>query len=323
MTGGNARFFCEISNNDELKEALDFAEKENLLFFVIGNGSNLLISDSGFDGLIIKINTKGIKIESENSEEVIVSAGAGESWDDFVKFSLGKNLSGTENLSGIPSSVGAVPVQNIGAYGVEAKDIIVSVEGVDSVSLESFLIKNQDCNFGYRDSIFKKNKNLVITKVYFGLKKVFVPKIEYPDLKKTFQDAGNLSSLIVSEAIIKIRNNKLPDTHKVGTAGSYFKNPVIMLEKYLEIIKKYPELPKFTAQDGFVKIPLGFVLDKICELRGFRKGDVGLYEKQALVVVNFGKATSFEINSFADFIEKKVFEKIGIKIESEVERVGF
>ena len=319
--GGDARFFCEVSNQDELKESLDFVEKENVPFFVLGNGSNILISDSGFDGLVIKINIKGLKIESENFDEVIVSSGAGEDWQDFVKFLVSKDLSGSENLSGIPGTIGASVVQNIGAYGVEIRGIVASVEGIDITSGDSFLLKNENCVFGYRDSFFKRNKNLIITKVYFSLKKKFIARIEYPDLKKAFKDVKDLSPKIVSETIIKIRNEKLPDYKKYGTAGSYFKNPIISEEKYLDISKRYPGIPRFQSQDGFVKIPLGFVLDKICGLKGLRQGNVGFYEKQALVLVNFGVATRAEVISLENLAKKMVKEKLGIDIEAEVEKV--
>ncbi|MFA6226885.1 MAG: UDP-N-acetylmuramate dehydrogenase [Candidatus Paceibacterota bacterium] len=319
--GGDARFFCEVSNEAELKEALAFAEKENLRFFILGNGSNLLISDLGFDGFIIKNNIKSLNIESENSDEVVISAGAGEDWADFVKYSINENLSGVENLSGIPSSVGASAVQNIGAYGVEAKDIIACVEGLDANNGESFLLKNRECNFNYRDSIFKKNKNLIITKVYFNLGRKFMPKIEYPDLKKVFEGEKKLTPKMIGEAIIKIRKEKLPDLEKYGTAGSYFKNPVITEEKYLEIAKKYPELPKFPSGEGFAKIPLGYVLDKICGLKGFRQGNAGFYEKQALILVNFDGAKSIDIIALENLAKKMVKAKLGIDIEAEVEKI--
>jgi UDP-N-acetylmuramate dehydrogenase len=319
--GGTARFFCDVSSEAELKESLNFSEKENLKYFILGNGSNLLISDSGFDGLVIKINIKGIKVESENSDEATVSAGAGEDWDDFVKFVIDKNLFGAENLSGIPGTVGASAVQNIGAYGVEARDIIAYVKGIDTKTGKNFLLENKDCCFGYRDSIFKKNKSLIITEVYFSLKKKFIPKIEYPDLKKSLKDEKMLTAKTISETIIKIRAEKLPDLQKYGTAGSYFKNPIITEQKYSEIAKKYPDLPKFPAEIGFVKIPLGFVLDKICGLKGFRQGNTGFYEKQALVLVNFGGAKSTDIISLENLAKKLVKEKLGIDIEAEVEKI--
>lgn len=317
--GGPAKYFVFVKNEIELREALEFAKNKRLPFFVLGNGSNLLVFDLGFSGLIIKIEIKGRKIKSENSDSAIVSFGAGETFDDLINFAIKNGLSGIENLWNIPGTVGASAVQNIGAYGVEAKDFIESVEGIDSKTNKKFLLLKRDCDFKYRSSIFKRNKNLVITKVNFRLNKKFVPNLTYGSLKESLKDKIKVDVLKVKKTVEKIRKEKLPDWHKIGTAGSFFKNPTISEEKYKKLFKKYPELPKFVMGSGFVKIPLGYVIDKICGLKGFKKGNVGLYEKQALVIVNLGKATAKEIDSFAKFVEKKVFEKIGIRIEREVE----
>ena len=318
-TGGNAKFFCEVKNEGELIEAIKFAKNNNLKFIVIGNGSNLLIKDEDYLGLVIKMSIKGKDIDSKNDVYTIVSTCAGESFDGFISFVVSKGLSGIENLWNIPGTVGASVVQNIGAYGTEVKDYIVSVEGIDADSLNKFIYKNENCNFGYRESTFKKNKNLIITKVFFKLNNAFIPNLEYPALKDYFLDKKNISIKEVIKAIGKIRKNKLPDWKVLGTAGSFFKNPIISEKEYSDILLKYPSLPKYLAETGFVKIPLGFVLDKICGLKGFKIGKVGLYEKQSLIIVNYGGASYFEINNFAKIIEEKVYEKIKIKIEREVE----
>jgi UDP-N-acetylmuramate dehydrogenase len=176
--GGTARFFCDVSSEAELKESLNFSEKENLKYFILGNGSNLLISDSGFDGLVIKINIKGIKVESENSDEATVSAGAGEDWDDFVKFVIDKNLFGAENLSGIPGTVGASAVQNIGAYGVEIQDVFHQLEAFDFETGEVVVMDKAACSFAYRDSVFKQHlrDRMVILNVTFALPKLWQAK---------------------------------------------------------------------------------------------------------------------------------------------------
>lgn len=314
-TGGNARFFCEVETEKELLEVLNFSKKNKLKFFIIGNGSNLLVKDEDFDGLIIKIAIKGIKIEKDNT----VLSYAGENFDDLIKFCEKNSLSGPENLWNIPGTVGAAIVQNIGAYGTEVKNFIYLVEGIDTKNLKEFSCNNRECAFGYRDSVFKKNKNLIITKVVFKLSKKFVPNLRYSVFAEYFCDKNKPTMRQVIKAVEKIRKEKLPDWKKLGTAGSFFKNPIITLEKYNRLLKKYPNLPRFNDKKGFVKIPLGFVIDKICGLKGYRKGNVGIYKKQSLVIVNYGGATFFEINFFAKMIENKVFQKIKIKIEREVE----
>jgi len=320
-TGGNARFFCEVKNESDLIEAIKFSKEKKLKFFIIGNGSNLLLSNKDFGGLVIKISIKGKKIESKGKKYSIISAGPGESIDNFIKFLVKNNLSGIENLWNIPGTVGAGVVQNIGAYGVELKDFIDSVEVIDAKSFKIFILKNRDCKFGYRDSIFKKNKNLIIIKIYFKLNNSFKANLKYLALKEYFVGSKkpNISEII--KAIGKIRKYKLPDWKKFGTAGSFFKNPIITEKKYKELLKKYPNLSSFNAKVGFVKIPLGFVIDKICELKGLKVGNVGLYEKQSLVIVNYGGAKFSEINNFAKMIEKKVYDRTKIKIEREVENI--
>jgi len=320
-TGGDARFFCKVRNENELIEAIKFAKKNKIKFFVIGNGSNLLLSDNKFGGLVIKISIKGIMVESKREKYSIISTCAGESIDGLIKFLLKNNLSGIENLWNIPGTVGAGVVQNIGAYGVEFKDYIDSVEVIDAKSFKIFTLTNKDCKFGYRDSVFKKNKNLIITKAYLKLNNSFRPNIKYSALKEYFSKvkAPNVKDIV--KAIQKIRKNKLPNWKILGTAGSFFKNPIITGAKYQKLLKKYPNLPKYSADKGFIKIPLGFVIDKICRLKGSRVGQVGLYEKQSLVVVNYCGAKFSEINNFAKKIEQEVYNKIKIKIEREVENI--
>jgi UDP-N-acetylmuramate dehydrogenase len=312
--GGKASFFVEVYSLDELKEALTFAKNEHLRTIIIGGGSNIFFSNLP-KALIIKIGLKGIKF---NGNEIKVFAG--ENWDSFVKKTLSKNLYGLENLSGIPGTVGASPVQNIGAYGVEVREYIKEVWIIDKRNLKIRKFSNKECKFDYRDSFFKteKGKNFVIFKVIFVLNKKEKINIEYKDLIEYFERKNKINALEVRKAVIEIRKEKFPDLKKFGTAGSFFKNPVITVKKYEMLLKKFPGLPSYPAEKGFVKVPLTWILDNICNLKGYRKNSVGLYKNQPLVLVNFDKATEKEVNTLVKQIKKKVFEKTNIKIVLEV-----
>lgn len=330
--GGAARFFVRAKTVDEVREAVTFAQGKNpdgkiLPIFILGGGSNLLVSDTGFDGVVIKNEIKGIEFE-EKDDECVVSAGAGESWDALVSAAVEKGLYGLENLSLIPGTVGASPVQNIGAYGVEAKDLIDWVEVYNPESGKIEQLKNADCQFGYRDSIFKRErKNNIILRVAFLLQKTGAVNIEYKDLKNYFAEKGIGSAKVlptlqsVRKAVIEIRTKKLPDLAKVGTAGSFFKNAVITKIEAESLVKKYPELPVFQTDGDNVKVPTAWILDKICGFKGLRKGNVGVYENQALVLVNFGGGTAQEIKNLAQEMIVSVKQKTGITISPEVEFV--
>ncbi len=281
-----ARFFCEVNTTDELKAALKTDQK----IFILGGGSNILLSD--FDGLVIKMNIDN----------------AGKNWDDFVLENMEKGNYGLENLSYIPGTVGAAPVQNIGAYGVEAKDRIERVHAVHAKTLEERVFSSKECEFGYRNSIFKKEKDWIITQVDFN----FTDKINtsYKGLE------GLQTPQEIRETVIKIRKEKLPDWHTLGTAGSFFKNPIVPIGTI-----NYPDLPKYPYSDTHEKVSLAWIIDKICGLKGYRKGNVGLYQNQALVIVNYGGATFTEIDDFAHEIAQTVKERTGLVIEREVESV--
>jgi UDP-N-acetylmuramate dehydrogenase len=285
-TGGIARFFCEVHTIDELKQALSSHKK----FFILGGGSNILIGD--YDGLVIKMNINN----------------AGKNWDDFVAETISQGKYGLENLSYIPGTVGAAPVQNIGAYGVEAGDRIEKVYTIHAKTLEERIFTKEECQFSYRNSIFKKEKEWIITNVEFN----FTDKINtnYKGLEglKTPQE--------IRDAVIKIRKEKLPDWHVLGTAGSFFKNPIVPINSV-----NYPDLPKYSYSDTHEKISLAWIIDKICGLKGYRKGNVGLYQNQALVIVNYGGATTRDVDDFANEIARKVKEKTGLDIEREVESI--
>jgi len=315
--GGIARYLVIINDEAELKEAISFSKDKQTPFLILGGGSNVLLSDQDFSGLVIINKNEGIKLEGD---KIIVNSGV--SLDDFIIWSLGHNLSGLENLSGVPGSVGGAIYQNAGAYGVEIKDFVSSVSGINTKNNETFLFSNRDCQFDYRDSLFKRNKNLIITSVQFNLNKIFVPQIDYYGLNKLLGNIQDLSVNTVRENILKIRREKLPDWKKVGTAGSFFKNPIISIEKYKQLQKEFPNIPCFAEKEGKIKIPLAWVLDNICHLRGYQVNTVGLYDKQPLIVVNLKNATANEVINFSETIKNIVKEKTGIEIEEEVEKIN-
>jgi len=319
--GGPAKYFCQIKNEKELLEALDFAKNKSLPIFVIGGGSNLLVSDEGYKGLVLKIEMYGIAF-SQN----LVSASAGENWDNFVNETVERGYYGLENLSAIPGTVGASSVQNIGAYGVDVSQYIQSVRAYD-IRKEQFVdIKNEECQFSYRDSVFKQQKGrFIIVSVTFNLKTSGEVNIEYKDLKEYFE-AKNLnrspSLREVREAVIAIRESKLPDWQRWGTAGSFFKNPIIPIQKYVDLKQKYTDLPGFPECDGAkIKVSLGWILDKICNAKGLSVGNAYVYEKQALVLVAKPGAKASEVIELSRRIQDMVKEKTGIAVEAEVEWV--
>ena len=327
--GGKARYFFRVKKVEEAREALGFARQQKLPFFVLGGGSNLLAGDSGFEGVIIKNEIPGL-VWNEADGEVFLDAGAGENWDKLVGDAVKRNLYGLENLSGIPGTAGAAPVQNIGAYGVEVGGAVVSVATLDSKTGEIKTFNNADCRFGYRDSFFKtpEGKNFLIVAVRFRLKKLSTLNLEYKDLKNYFSKFGKAPTLSeVREAVLEIRRGKFPDLKIIGTAGSFFKNPVISKEKFEELKKQYPELPGFPAVSGYklptnnYKLSLAWILDNVCKLKGFHLGQTALFERQPIVVVNNGGATAENIQALAKEVVANVKEKTGIEVEWEVERL--
>lgn len=323
--GGNARFFCTVKKEEEILEAFSFAQKNKLQVFVLGGGSNILISDNGFDGLVIKMEMKGIEFLPDESGNVRVTGAAGEDWDSFVGKCVEKELYGIETLSYIPGTVGAAPVQNIGAYGSEAKDTIDCVRAFDIKTGEFISISNLDCHFSYRDSMFKKNPGrYIVTSVTFILKKEGKAVSDYKDVRDYFSKKGIESPTLsqVRDAVIYIRQNKLPDVKLIGTAGSFFKNPFVTYEEAHALKAKFPEMPAYPVNDKVMKIPLGWIIDHICNYKGISKGEVGTYKNQALVLVNNGNATAEEVKQFAGEIISIVKEKTGIVVDPEVEYIG-
>lgn len=320
--GGDARYFCIVKNKDDIKKAVNFAKKNNLPFFVLGGGSNIVIGDGGFPGLVIKNSIKGLIFE-DKGDFVKVKAGAGENWDNLVLETVKDDLWGFENLSGIPGTVGASPVQNIGAYGSEISKTVYSVEIFDPAVMDFRTLSKDQCRFGYRDSIFKRpeGKEFIVIGVVYHLRKTGEPNIEYKDLKEYFKDK-NPSLKEIRDAVLEIRSNKFPSLNKYGTAGSFFKNPIIGLSEASIFKGRFPDAPFFPAGKDSFKVSLAWILDKICGFRGFKMENVGLYEKQPLVLVNFGEATFHEISVFAEKIKSEVKKHTGITIEREVEYIG-
>lgn len=326
--GGPAEFFVVVKSEEDLSASLSEARERSLPVTIIGGGSNVLISDEGLKGMVIKNEIKGVAYE-EIGGDILVTAGGGMWWDDLVEETVSKDLWGMENLSSIPGTVGATPVQNVGAYGVEVSELIRSVRVCDIVSGSFKVMSPNDCRFGYRDSIFKteEGKRFVVVGVTYALSRVSMPRLEYKDLAERFSKAGvgaqerspfAPTPADIRAAVIDIRKKKFPDLKVVGTAGSFFKNPIVSKDEAAALHLLYPELPTYPQSDGRVKVSLGFVLDKICGLRGWRDGGVGLYENQALVLVNYENASAKNISDFAEKVAEKVFSKTKIKIEPEV-----
>lgn len=319
--GGPARFFVRANKWEVLHEAAHWAQAHEVPLFPLGGGSNVLINDAGLNSLVIKIELSGVKRVEQANNTVVLIAGAGENWDDVVSFAVAKRLGGLENLSAIPGTVGAVPVQNVGAYGREVKDVIEWVEVFDTQTLTVKKLTNSECQFRYRDSIFRREEGerLIVTRVAFSLTLDTAPNAEYKDVSTYLRERNikNPSIADVRTAVVDVRTAKLPDFHTVGTAGSFFKNPVISPSKYRELLEQHPEMPGYSEDNG-VKIPMAWILDNVCRLKGFRKGAIFLHERQPLVIVNQGGARARDIKQFAEEIRYRVKEKTGITPDYEV-----
>lgn len=310
-------YFFRFENEEELLELIGENQLIGSNVLVLGGGSNLLFVED-YKGLVIYPENKGIDIVDEDEDNVVLRVGAGVDWDEFVEYTVNNNWSGLENLSLIPGNVGASPVQNIGAYGVEVGDSIYSVEAVNIESGEKVEILNEECEFGYRHSIFKTEfkEMFVVTYVNFILNKQFEPKLEYGSIKSETDKLGGPSLGNVRKAVITIRESKLPDPDMVGNAGSFFKNPVVDEGIANMLREKYEGMPEYPASGG-VKLAAGWLIDK-CGWKGYRKGDAGVHKDQALVLVNYGNATGLDIISLANEIKKSVFMEFGVNLEMEV-----
>ena len=309
-----AKRFVEYDNEEELKALIPTLSGEVLH---MGGGSNLLFKGD-FEGTVLHSAIKGIEVVDESAESALVRAGAGEVWDDFVAWAVERGYGGVENLSLIPGEVGASAVQNIGAYGVEAKDVIALVEAIDLSNGQKRVFGTEECNYAYRQSIFKNalKGKYAITYVTYRLQKQPVLKLDYGNIRAVLGDNGQHTISDVRQAIIDIRNAKLPDPKVQGNAGSFFMNPVVSREKFLSIQKDYPQMPYYEVEGG-VKIPAGWMIDQ-CGWKGKSLGRAGVHDKQALVLVNLGGASSEEIITLCNTICKDVYDKFGIDIHPEV-----
>lgn len=289
---------------------------------ILGGGSNILFT-SDYHGTIIHPDLEGINVEEKKSDYVIVSCGAGIVWDKLVELTVNHGFGGLENLSFIPGLVGAAPVQNIGAYGAEVKNAIEKVRAISVSDGSVREFKNEECRFGYRDSIFKgelKGKYL-ITKVYYRLSTRPKLSLEYGSLKEEVNKLGSTSLINVRKIVINTRQRKLPDPAQIGNAGSFFKNPVVSISYADDLKLKYPGLPVFKDHSGCTKLAAGWLIEQ-CGWKGKRIGEAGVHDKQALVIVNYGNATGIELFELSEQVRKSVAEKFGINLEREVEIVG-
>jgi UDP-N-acetylmuramate dehydrogenase len=318
--GGVAKFFIVVKNQEELLEALSWARKKSKKVFILGGGSNTLFSDRGFSGLVIKNEIKGLEILNENEKNVIVKAYSGEMWSKLVNFVMEKNLYGLENTFYIPGTVGASPVQNIGAYGTEIKDCFYNLAAINIKTGELKYFNLKDCKFSYRHSIFKeklKGKYFILW-VEFKLSRDKKLNLSYPGIQSALSEEGitdpNLKQL--ADIIIKIRDAKLPNPALLSNAGSFFKNPLVDLNTLDDLKNKFPEL-KYIISDGQAKIPAAWLIEQ-CGLKGERLGNVGVYDKQALIIVNYGGAKQKEVLNLVKIIKKEVKTKFGLKLEEEV-----
>ncbi|MBO9563505.1 MAG: UDP-N-acetylmuramate dehydrogenase [Niastella sp.] len=314
-----ARAFATFSDADELSALLAQRATATPLL-VLGGGSNILFTKD-YDGLVLKNEMKGINIVKEDANHVYIQSGAGESWHGFVQHCLQRNLAGVENLSLIPGNVGASPMQNIGAYGVEIKDVFEELEAYHIHDKKIHTFSVNDCQFGYRESVFKRQyrDQFIILNVTYRLNKTPRFNTSYGAIEQELQHMGiqELSIQAVSQAVINIRRSKLPDPNEIGNAGSFFKNPSIPAGQYAQLQQSFPGIVGYTNADGSVKLAAGWLIEQ-CGWKGVRRGDAGCHARQALVLVNYGHATGKEIYDLSEDILQSVKAKFGVELEREV-----
>lgn len=319
-----AKYFVDFHSVEELQESLEFKKlstvNSQLSTLILGGGSNILFTKD-VDGLVLKNELKGIEVIREVGDEVHIKAGAGENWHQFVLYCLQNNLAGVENLSLIPGNVGASPMQNIGAYGVEIKDVFHSLEAFHIKDKKIVTFNLQDCEFGYRESVFKgKYKNdFVITSVTYRLSKTPQFNISYGAIRQELDamQIKELSIQAISRAVINIRSSKLPDPAVIGNAGSFFKNPEVSKGDFEKLKDKFPAIVGYDLENGNIKLAAGWLIEQ-CGWKGYRRGDAGCHGMQALVLVNYGKATGEEVYSLSQEIIQSVKDRFGVLLHREV-----
>jgi UDP-N-acetylmuramate dehydrogenase len=315
-----AKYYTVFSSAEFLKQTLSSPEVKAMPFIILGGGSNVLFTGD-FNGVIIRNAMEGMEVIREDNDNIFIKANAGEKWHDFVLYCVNRNYGGIENLSLIPGTVGAGPIQNIGAYGVELKDVLNEVEAMNIHTLEIRNFSNAECKFGYRDSIFKEEEkgNYIILSVTLKLNKNPKVNVSYGSLSKELESMGITNPTIkdVSNAVIKIRSSKLPDPDKLGNAGSFFKNPVISNKQLEKLKENHPGIVSFPATEGHTKLAAGWLIEQ-SGWKGKRIGDAGVHKDQALVLVNYGDATGKEIYELSTQVINSVKEKFGVELEREV-----
>lgn len=314
-----ANYFAKIDSIEAIEKYIHWAKDKNLPYLILGAGSNILFTKT-FEGLVLKMEIMGIKKIKETASEVFLEVGAGENWHHFVSYCVQKGWGGVENLSLIPGSVGAAAIENIAAYGVEAKDSIVSVTAYDTQTAQLIIHLNSDCTFGYRTSLFKLDKTrYIISSVQFVLQKQPIFRTEYGAIKEVLHLKNNKKPSLeaISNAVVQIRSEKFPDPKKLGNAGSFFKNPSITKDLYEVLATKYPKIIAYPITDDTYKIAAGWLMEA-CGWKGIQKGSVGCYEKQSLVIVHYNNGPGMEIYNFSEEIIQSVFVKFGILLEREV-----
>ena len=330
--GGTARFFIEAHTEKDIEDAIAFARQHTLPLFTFGGGSNILVPDAGIEGVVLKMTLRDIKMEEEG-ESILLDAGAGAPWEEVVDKAGTHGIFGIENLAGIPGFVGGAAVQNIGAYGAELSDVFEYADSIDSTTGVKRRMTRIDAAFAYRTSMFKKQRELVITRVALRLAKRAVPNIAYADLDRASAEGTPLSTPVeIARAVRSIRASKFPRSVLEGTAGSFFKNPVVSNEKAAELARAFPGIPIFPVVNGSVsagggsasgrKLSLAWLLDHALSLKGFSRGQVRLYEKQPLVIVTRAGARATDVDALAREVVERVFTATGIRIEREVETFG-
>ena len=310
------RWFMEYENETELEVILKEYCARDVSFLHIGSGSNLLFLND-FKGIVLHSAIKGIALAGETNDAVFVRVGAAEIWDDVVAYTVNKGWGGIANLSLIPGETGAAAVQNIGAYGIEIKDVIEHIETISTLDFKKRIFSNDDCMYAYRNSIFKTTHSCIITYVTLRLQKNPVFHLEYGNLKEILSASEPITLQKVREAVIAIRRKKMPDPKEFGNAGSFFMNPVVTSETLIHLQKNYPAIPYYRAINGHVKLSAGWLIEQ-CGLKGKRFGSVGVYAHHALIIVNYGGATGNEIAQLADHICETVYQRFGVQLIPEV-----
>ncbi|MBA6143224.1 MULTISPECIES: UDP-N-acetylmuramate dehydrogenase [Pseudomonas] len=313
-----ARYFSQARNDLHVRQALSQAQRLALPVLVIGGGSNLLLTRD-LDALVLHMASQGRRVLSDDGEHVVVEAEAGEPWHPFVQWTLAQGFCGLENLSLIPGTVGAAPMQNVGAYGVEIKDVFVGLTALDRETGELRDFALADCAFGYRDSVFKRNPGRwLILRVRFALSRTLHAHLDYGPVRQRLAEQGvtEPTAQAISDAICSIRREKLPDPAELGNAGSFFKNPVVSAECVARIRAQYPGVVAYPQADGQVKLAAGWLIEQ-AGWKGYREGDAGVHRLQSLVLVNYGQASGAQMHALARRIHADILERFGVELEME------